>query len=174
MDTLTLLDTIPGARDAVKYLTARVADFQRLPSKMDAVERQVVQMKAIFDSRNNYLASGKAALIIRDIAKLRADYNQSAAGVADVLDGARNAGLLGGVDLNLLILSIKTAATVAGALAAYTEVEKVTNQLAQAELKPGEMQQVTGKGGPGLLMLVLVGGSLFALFRRRGGRRSLW
>ena len=174
MDTAALLDVVPGARDAVKYLTARVADFQRLPTKLDALERQTVQMKAIFSGRNNYLASGKAALILRDIATLRADYNKSAAGVADVLDGVRNAGLLGGVDLNLLLTGVKTAATVAGALAAYTEVEKVVTKLAQDELKPGEAEKVSGKSSyTGLLVLAILGGG-FALSRRRGSRRDLW
>ena len=174
MDTLALLDVVPGARDAVKYLTARVADFQRLPSKLDALERQAVQMKALFDSRRNFLAAGKTTVILHDIASLRADYNKSAAGVADVLDGAQKAGLLGGIDLNLLVTAVKTAATVAGALTSYSEVEKATNQLAQAELKPEEQQKVQSKAGSGLLMTLLLVGGGIALSRRRGSRRSMW
>ena len=174
IDTLALLDAVPGARDAVKYLTSRVADFQRLPSKLDTLERRVIQMKTIFESRRNLLAATKAAVILSDISNLRADYNKSASGVADVLDGARNAGLLGGVDFNLLLTAVKTAATVAGSLSSFDSVQKATDQLAKAELKPEEAKQLSSSGGIGPLMLLILLGGGWAISRRRGSRRDMW
>lgn len=173
MDLTAILAAIPGSQDAVKYITAKVADFQRLPSRMDAVERQAIQMKALFDARNDYLRSARAAAVVGDISKLRADYNRSSAGVADVLDGVRNAGLLGGIDVNLLWTTVKTAGTMAGALTAFDGVAQAANQL-QTELKPEEQKAMGKKSWSPWLWYALLGlGGCTAMARRRG-RRSLW
>lgn len=175
MDLSAILDAVPGARDAVRYLTTRVADFQRLPAKLDALERRVAQMKLLFDQRQKPLPAGRAAMLLRDISRLRADYNQTAAGVADILDAMNKAGLLAGVDVNLLWNSAKTAATVAGALTSYDSVAKEADSLARTELSANDLQALGPKPdwGSGLLLYVLLAIGGYGLLRRRG-RRNLW
>lgn len=119
-----LLDTIPGARAGVSFLLGKVSEFQRLPLRINEVEKNAVLAKRAAESRQDWGRAARMAVTIQAIAQLRERQQQVGGHLADVLDQLRQSGFGQTMTLALGLSVAKVASEVQDVLSDVSDVER--------------------------------------------------
>ena len=169
-----LLDTIPGARNAVNYLLGKVADFQRVPQRLTAAQTNLVNIKRVAESKNRIGNATEAAFAIQEVMAIQADHQKASVSVANALDQLRTSGLLSG-PLDAAAAAIDAGAKVTSILTRTSNVEKTANSLSTRVLSPEEQAATQTSTTSALTKYLLWGGLFYAglwALRKSGGTRK--
>lgn len=163
--TLTI-DQIPGGRAAVTVILQKVAEFQRVPSRL-AASRALLN-KLITTKGPSY----QATLATQALDGLTADYAATAGQVADVLTQLHVAGYANAT-LDLVVTAAQTGASLLGILARTKQVEdQVTALAANAGVTPSPLAALSTSPvlKYGVIAAVVYG--LYVVATGKGGRRQ--
>lgn len=165
--TLTI-DQIPGGRAAVTVILQKVADFQRVPSRL-AASRALLN-KLITTKGQSY----PATLATQALDGLSADYAATAGRVADVLTQLHVAGYADAT-LDLIVTATQTGASVLGILSRTKQVEdQVTALAANAGIAPSPLTTLSASPLLKYGLIAAVGYGLYTVATGKGARRSRW
>lgn len=172
-DTASVLD-LPGARDAINYLTQRFADFQRVPSRLAAVMQTLTNAKRIAETKGMNGTATNAANLINTAQGIQSQYAPAAAAAGDLMDQLRTSGLLAGT-LDTVMSAINAASQMAGILTQTDQLEQQTASVVGSSMTPEEQAKYATVGTGSLAKTLLLGAGLvaaiWAFTRGRGTRR---
>lgn len=172
-DTSSILD-LPGARDAINYLTQQFANFQRIPLRLQQAVQNLTNIKRVAEGKGLNGAATAAANAIMAAQNVQQQYAGVAAQTAGLMDELRTSGLLAGT-LDTITAAIGAATGMASLLSQTDQVEQATANLANNALTPQERAQVTsGLSTGSLAKYLLLGAGVYAAIwamRRGAGTR---
>jgi hypothetical protein len=155
---------------------AQVANFQRVPSRLQAAQTALVNAKRAAETKGKIGYATEAALAIQNTMTLQAEHAKASVSVATAMDQLRTSGLLAGpVDVVAAVLDAATRVT--SILKSTDSVEAKARDLTSKVMSPEE-QAATGQSGTGgyVLKYLLYGGlfylGLYAFRKSRGGTKS--
>jgi hypothetical protein len=166
----TLLDLIPGGRQAVSFLLGKIADFQRVPARLAAAQTTLLSVKRAADQRGQLGPSTQAAALLGLVQQTQANFVKTAAQVGTVLDALRQTGLMQ-TPVDLALSAVSVAGDVAAILGATEDIERQTQALASGQgitPTPGVTGKIVSWG-----KYLLIGGAIYAglwAVSRGGGR----
>lgn len=167
---VSLLDLIPGARSAVNYVISKVAEFQRVPQRLAAVQVNLVNAKRAAEAKGNMGLASEAAFALQTAIGFQNSYPKVAGLVGNAMDQLRQAGMLAGtLDVAGAVLDAasKVAAMLNGTKALESSAVNITNK--------AQVPMVAPDTGGGVSKYLLFGGLLYiglwALRKGRGTRR---
>lgn len=171
----SVLDLVPGARNAVNYLLGKVADFQRVPQRLSVAQTNLVNIKRVAESKNRFGPATEAALAIQTVANLQLQHQQASGSVANALDQLRNSGLLAG-PIDVAVSVVDAAGRVTSILKGTESVEASVRSISNKVMTTEEQATAqTASAGGGFTKYLLYGGlayiGLLALRKSRGTRR---
>jgi hypothetical protein len=169
------LDLIPGARNAVNFLLSKVAEFQRVPQRLAAVQTNLINIKRVAESRGKIGYATEAAYAISSVMNLQTQHQKASGSVANALDQLRTSGLLNGV-VDVAVSVIDAASKVTSILSGTASMEKMATSLASKVMSQEEQAALTKPGGSSpMLTYLLYGGLLYVglwALRKSGGTRK--
>ena len=170
---VALIDAIPGGRDAVNYLFKMVADFQRVPQRLQVVAQQAQVTKQAADAKQDGGSSAEAAGVLDIVERLRAQHDAAAVDLADVMTQLQQSGLLYGM-FDTIYAAVTLAAKVQLVLAGTGQVEQASQQVATKVLGAAGAMQFGSQGitfGKAVIGGILLFIGFKALRRARGTRK---
>lgn len=170
----SLLDMIPGARSAIDYLISKVADFQRVPSRLAALQTNFVNVKRVAESKGKLGYATEAALAIQSVMNMQTQHQKASVSVGNALDQLRSSGLLAGT-VDVAIAVADASAKVATLLNGTSGLEKQLDSL-RGKVMSQEEQSATASGSAkvSVAKYLLYGGGIYlALKALKRGRGTL-
>lgn len=170
----SILD-IPGAKDAINFITQQVAAFQRVPSRIANVIGTMTNAKRLAETKGLNDAATRAAMVIDQAQNLQGDFGGTSSAVANLLDELRTSGMLSGT-LDTIYNAIGTAASMAQVLNGVDNLEQLSSQVVDTTMTAQEKAKYAsaGAGSSSLIKYLLLGGAAYAVIwalRRGGGTR---
>lgn len=157
----SIIDTIPGGRAAYNAVLSKVGDFNRVPQRLLIAQQWLNRVLVAARAKQDNAAVVAASAVQDRITRLQGDYASAAAGVADVLQVLRTAGLMD-LDVGAVFNMVQVGGQVMGTLAQTDQVEQDVRQLAS-----GAGVQIGGTAAGWLLYAGLGWLGYRFLFKRR-------
>ncbi len=160
------IDDIPGGRAAVNVIVGKVAEFNRLPSRLANVTNLLNVVVTQATARRDTLTRDAALLLLQGAQQIQSDYAGASALVADVMDTMRRTGLAQGVTLDFVLSVGQAGSEVLSLLSRTATLEKDAGDLAAgAGVHPSVISRVTQAGVVKYLVYGGLGYLALKLFR---------
>jgi hypothetical protein len=127
------IDDIPGGRAAVNTIVGKIAEFNRVPSRLSAVQGILNTTAQAAAAKSDSAAHIQATVLLQQVQQLQTDYASTASVVADVMDQLRTFGLAQGITLDFVLTAGQAASGVLSILSQTSDLESQARALASGQ-----------------------------------------